>query len=86
MQNNVTCATVSFLWKCAVGVKRGTKQRPNLSAAAEKINQNNNFKNTGKQLFFGKSYLQKNLLWMKTPENMWFVKKESELSPNPAVL
>ena len=25
MQNKVTCATVSFLWKCAVGVKRGTK-------------------------------------------------------------
>ena len=62
------------------------KKRHSLSAAAEKINQNNNFKNTGKQLFLGKSYPQKNLLWMKTPENMWFVEKESELSPNPAVL
>ena len=46
------------------------KTTTQLKCGAEKINQNNNFKNTGKQLFLGKSYLQKNLLWMKTPENM----------------
>ena len=66
MQNKVTCATVSFLWKCAVAVKRGTKKRHNLSATAEKINQNNNNNNKiAEPAFFGKWYFQKNLLWMK---------------------